>query len=298
MDILLGIIEQGMIYGFLALGLYITFQILNFPDLTVDGSFALGGAISAFTIQMGINPFIAVFLSAFGGLASGILTGIINVKLGISELLSGLIMQTGLYTLNLVIAGSSYVAIFSKPTLFSNSFVNNLENLSNVEKNLLILLPCIIVVKFLLDFYLKSKAGFLLKATGNNPILVTTMGKDPGIQKILGIAISNSLVASSGSMLVQQQRFFEITMGTGTMVMGLASIIIGIKLFTSISQGFLKSTTMVIFGSIIYKSVVSIVIQMGISAYYMKLLTAIIFLLILVFSKKKRKRVLNYVNIK
>lgn len=298
MDILLGIIEQGMIYGFLGLGLYITFQILNFPDLTVDGSFALGGAISAFTIQMGINPFIAVFLSAFGGLASGILTGIINVKLGISELLSGLIMQTGLYTLNLVIAGSSYVAIFSKPTLFSNSFVNNLENLSNVEKNLLILLPCIIVVKFLLDFYLKSKAGFLLKATGNNPILVTTMGKDPGIQKILGIAISNSLVASSGSMLVQQQRFFEITMGTGTMVMGLASIIIGIKLFTSISQGFLKSTTMVIFGSIIYKSVVSIVIQMGISAYYMKLLTAIIFLLILVFSKKKRKRVLNYVNIK
>ena len=248
MDILLGIIEQGMIYGFLGLGLYITFQILNFPDLTVDGSFALGGAISAFTIQMGINPFIAVFLSAFGGLASGILTGIINVKLGISELLSGLIMQTGLYTLNLVIAGSSYVAIFSKPTLFSNSFVNNLENLSNVEKNLLILLPCIIVVKFLLDFYLKSKAGFLLKATGNNPILVTTMGKDPGIQKILGIAISNSLVASSGSMLVQQQRFFEITMGTGTMVMGLASIIIGIKLFTSISQGFLKSTTMVIFG--------------------------------------------------
>lgn len=298
MDILLGIIEQGMIYGFLGLGLYITFQILNFPDLTVDGSFALGGAISAFTIQMGINPFIAVFLSAFGGLASGILTGIINVKLGISELLSGLIMQTGLYTLNLVIAGSSYVAIFSKPTLFSNSFVNNLENLSNVEKNLLILLPCIIVVKFLLDFYLKSKAGFLLKATGNNPILVTTMGKDPGIQKILGIAISNSLVASSGSMLVQQQRFFEIKMGTGTMVMGLASIIIGIKLFTSISQGFLKSTTMVIFGSIIYKSVVSIVIQMGISAYYMKLLTAIIFLLILVFSKKKRKRVLNYVNIK
>lgn len=294
MDILLGVIDQGLIYAFLCLGIYITFQILNFPDLTVDGSFPLGAAITVALLSLDINPLIALAFSFIGGLIAGSITGILNVKFSISDLLSGVIVQTGLYTINLLIAGASYVAIFDKSSIFTGGISLVLSSILRQNYiNIIIGLIIVILVKVGLDLFLKTKAGYLLKATGDNPVLVKTLAKDPESEKIKGLALANGLVALSGSMVAQQQGFFDISMGTGAMIMGLASLIIGIKLFSKIK--FMQVTSMVILGSIIYKGVIALAIQVGLSPNYMKLVTALIFLLILVFSKEKRRKVFKHV---
>lgn len=279
MDIILGVIDQGLIYAFLCLGIYITYQILNFPDLTVDGSFPLGAAISVALISRGINPLVAILISFISGALAGAITGSLNVKFQISDLLSGVIVQTALYTINLLVAGASYVAIFGEKTIYEFIGINKI----------LLAFIIVVIVKFLLDFFLDTKAGYLLKATGDNPILVKTMVKDPGIEKIKGLALANGLVALSGSMVAQQQGFFDVSMGAGAMIMGLASLIIGIKVFSKLS--FLKVTSMVVLGSIIYKAAIALAIYVGLSPNFMKLVTALIFLVILISSKEKRKKV-------
>lgn len=296
MDLILGIIEQGLIYSFLALGIYITFHVLNFPDLTVDGSFALGGAIAVSLVVIGLNPLLAVFAAILGGLAAGCLTGMLHVKFGISDFLAGVIVQIALYTVNLLIAGSSYVAIYNQTTIFNGDFIMNLlPNMKQVQRNILLLLPLVILIKVFLDFFFQTKAGFLLKAAGDNPTLVKTMAKDPGNQKIIGLAMANGLVALGGALLAFQQGFFEVTMGTGAMVMGLASFIIGMKIFCKIS--FIKATTAAIFGSILYKCVLSLAMAMGFPANALKLLISLILFVILVLSKDRKKKV-KYADLK
>lgn len=291
MNILTGIFEQGFTYAYLAVGLYLAYKILDFPDLTVDGSFTLGAAVTAVLITNGFNPFISLFFSLICGAIAGFLTGVIHVKLGIKDLLSGLIMQTALYTINLSIAGQSNLPFYSENTIFQNNLTAYLPKYLLQYKTLLAIIPIIFLVKFILDWFLNTKSGFLLKASGDNPTLVKTFGKNPGDVKIMGLSISNALVAFSGSLVAQEQRFFEISMGTGAMVMGLASLIIGLKLFKNFN---LNKTTKVIFGSIIYKASIALAIQIGFSANSLKLMTAIIFLGILVSSDKKTKR-RNYV---
>ena len=290
MDIFIGILEQGLVYSFLAMGLYIAYIILDFPDLTVDGSFPLGAAVGARLISLGFDPFIVLIVSFAAGSVAGMITGLIHIKLKVKDLLAGLIVQTGLYTINLTIATRANLPIFQKSTIFNNAFVNGLipESLGRF-KVLIISIPIIFLFKILLDGFLTTKRGYLLKATGDNPVLVKSLAQDPGVIKIQGLAISNGFVALAGCLVMQEQRFFEISMGTGAMVMGLASVILGMKLFKKAT--FLKGTTLVILGSIIYKACISLAILIGLSANSMKLITAVLFLVILVFGEGKKKKV-------
>lgn len=209
MDILLGIISQGLTYSFLALGLYIAYSILDFPDLTVDGSFPLGAAVTVFAILRGINPGLALVISFLAGALAGSLTGLIHIKLKVEELLAGLIMQTALWTINLKIAGKANVPIFNSETIFSTGLARLVpENLKSYDL-LFVMIPLVLVMKFILDYFLKTKAGFILKACGDNESLVRTMAVDPGKVKICGLALSNGLVALSGSIFCQDQRFLK-----------------------------------------------------------------------------------------
>lgn len=291
MDILLGIISQGLTYSFLALGLYIAYSILDFPDLTVDGSFPLGAAVTVFAILRGISPGLALVISFLAGALAGSLTGLIHIKLKVEDLLAGLIMQTALWTINLKIAGKANVPIFNSETIFSTGLTRLVpENLKSYDL-LFVMIPLVLVMKFILDYFLKTKAGFILKACGDNESLVRTMAVDPGLVKIYGLALSNGLVALSGSIVCQDQRFFEVSMGTGSMVMGLASVVLGMKLLQSFD--FIKDTTKVLIGSILYKASIALAIAFGFSANSMKLITAVIFLVILIAGRGKRKKVQN-----
>ncbi len=285
-----GVLEQGLIYGILALGLLITYRILDFPDLTVDSSFPLGAAVSAILTTYGMAPWLTLFVSLIAGALSGLITGFIHVKCKVRDLLSGVITMTGLYSINLRIAGKANLPLFSGETLFKNTLIGSLPEWLSPYSTVIICLIIVVIAKLLLDWYLKTKAGFLLRAAGDNPSVVTTLSRDQGSVKIVGLMIANALVALSGAVMCQQQRFFDISMGTGTMVIGLASVIIGTNIFRSLR--FMKSTTMVIIGSILYKACVSLAISMGIlEASDMKLITAVLFLLILVLSQLHRKKV-------
>lgn len=286
---ILGILEQGLIYGILALGLLITYRILDFPDLTVDSSFPLGAAVSAVLTLNGMNPALTLLCGMLAGAVAGLVTGLIHVKCKVRDLLSGIITMTGLYSINLRIAGKANVPIFGTDTLFRNVFTKALPDWLGDYATLIIILLIVIAAKLLLDLFLKTKAGYLLRAAGDNASVVTTLAKDQGTVKIMGLMIANALVALAGAVMCQQQRFFDISMGTGTMVIGLASVIIGTNLFKGLS--FMKSTTMAILGSILYKACVSLAISLGLEATDMKLITAVLFLLILVAGQAKRKKV-------
>lgn len=290
MSIVIGVLEEGLIYGIMALGLYITYRILDFPDLSVDGTFPMGAAVTAMLILKGVHPAATLFLSFGAGVLAGCITGIIHVKLKVRDLLSGIIMMTALYSVNLRIAGKSNVPIFSKETIFENAFLQERVPASLQPWLItIILLVIVIVCKVLLDLYLKTRSGYLLRAVGDNEVLVTSLAKDKGMVKIIGLALSNGFVALSGCVYCQQKGFFEISTGTGTMVMGLASVIIGTKLFGRLS--WVKTTTAVILGMIVYKACVSIAIAFGLTASDLKLITAALFLVILVLSNRKERKV-------
>lgn len=275
-------LEQGLIYAILALGVLITYSILDFPDLTVDGSFPLGGVVSTVLILRGAHPLVALLGAALSGAAAGLCTGLIHVKLKVRDLFSGIIMMTGLYSINLRIAGGS--ALLSIPrgtsTLFrNNSLVNALPQAMSGVSTLLIVLLAVLVCKVLMDLFLKTRAGYLLRAVGDNEAVVTALAKDKGTVKIVGLMLANALAALSGGVLCQQQRMFEISMGTGAIVLGLASVIIGLNLFRRVS--FVRSTTAVVIGAIVYKMCVALAISCGLAASDLKLITALLFLLIL-----------------
>lgn len=285
MTLLISIIEQGLLYAPLALGLYIAYQILDFPDLTVDGSFPLGAAVSTALIVRGVNPLLTIFCSTLVGCLAGLLTGVIHIHLEVKDLLAGLITQTGLYTVNLLIAGQSNLPIFNGMTVFNNSLLSTLPSEWQSLQTILILIVFIFIVKWLLDYFLKSKLGFLLKACGDNPQIITSLAQDPGRVKILGLILTNGLVAFSGSLVAQYQKFFDISMGMGTMVMGLASVVLGMKVFGRVVH--LAPTTKVIFGSLLYKASVALALMLGLPTYFMKLITALIFLLIMISGRRR-----------
>lgn len=290
MSIILGVLEEGLVYAIMALGVYITYKILDFPDLSVDGTFPLGGAVTVTLILAGINPLATLFIAFAIGALAGCITGFIHVKLRVRDLLSGIIVMTALYSVNLRVAGKANVPFFNVSTIFENSLVNRLFPASLSGVTVVVILAVIVfVVKFILDQYLKTRSGYLLRAVGDNETLVTSLAKDRGMVKIVGLAIANGLAALAGSVYCQQKGFFEISMGTGTIVIGLANVIIGTKLFKRI--GFVKSTTAVIIGSIIYKACVSFAIFLGMEASDLKLITSVLFLAILVLSNGREKKV-------
>lgn len=275
-----GILEQGLIYGILALGIYITYEILDYPDLSVDGTFPLGAAITVVLILQGVNPWVAIILSFIGGAIAGMVTGILHVVFGIKDLLSGILTMTALFSINLKIAGKANVPITNETRIFNSGIAKYIPEYLSSYTTLIIIIICIIVIKKLLDSYLKTKSGLLLRATGDNPGMVTLLAKNHGYMKIIGLMICNGLAAVAGSILAQQQRYFDSTMGTGMMVMGLASVIIGMSILGKIK--FIHATTMVLFGSIIYKACIVLALNIGINPNDLKLLMTIIFLIALI----------------
>lgn len=292
MGIVLSTVEQGLIYAILALGVYITYKILDFPDLSVDSTFPLGAAVTATMITNGMHPLLTLPASMLAGALAGAVTGIIHVKCRVRDLLSGIIVMTGLYSLNLRVAqDKANLPIFGTDTLFKNGLTAALPDAVADYAPVLILLALVVLCKLCMDWFLRTRAGYLLRAVGDNPTVVTALAKDGGMVKIQGLAIANALVALSGCVMCQYQRFFEISMGTGAIVIGLASVIIGTNLFKNLS--FLRATSAVVIGSILYKACVAIALSSGLlpKPQDMKFVTAVLFLLILALGELRRKKV-------
>lgn len=292
MGIVLSTVEQGLIYAILALGVYITYKILDFPDLSVDSTFPLGAAVTATMITNGMHPLLTLPASMLAGALAGAVTGIIHVKCRVRDLLSGIIVMTGLYSLNLRVAqDKANLPIFGTDTLFKNGLTAALPDALSDYAPVIILLALVVLCKLCMDWFLRTRAGYLLRAVGDNPTVVTALAKDGGMVKIQGLAIANALVALSGCVMCQYQRFFEISMGTGAIVIGLASVIIGTNLFKNLS--FLRATSAVVIGSILYKACVAIALSSGLlpKPQDMKFVTAVLFLLILALGEVRRKKV-------
>lgn len=283
LDLCISTLTQGFIYALLSYGVYITYKILDFPDLTVDGSFPLGAAVTAVLLVQGVNPFLALLVAVLVGALAGLVTGVIHVKLGVRDLLAGIITMTGLFSINLQIAGSNLVVERSVDTIFNISI---LGNMSLMYKKFIVALLLAVLVKLVLDWYLKTKNGLLLRAVGDNAALVTTLAKDKGVVKIQGLVIANALVALCGAVVCQEQRAFSSTMGTGQVVFGLATVIIGTTLFRKLS--FFKATTAVLIGSVLYKACIQVAISMGLPANLLKLITAVLFLVVLVLGNRQK----------
>ena len=274
----------------MALGIYITYKILDFPDLTVDGSFPLGAAVAAVMISKDVNPLLTLPVCFLVGAVIGVCTGLIHVKLKVRDLLSGIIMMTALYTAELRVAGRANLPFYNKTTIFDNDVVDSVfpETLEKY-KTVLIILLIVLAVKYILDWYLHTKSGYILRAVGDNEAIVTAMAVDKGKIKIIGLSIANGLVALSGCVYAQQQRFFDVSMGTGTMVIGLASVIIGTSLFQRFT--FFRVTSSVIIGSILYKGCVALAIKLGFVSTDLKFITASLFLIILVLGRERKRKV-------
>lgn len=295
MALILSVLEQGMIYAIMGLGVYITYKILDFPDLTVDGSFPLGAAIAAAMISRDMNPLLAVLVSCIAGAVVGLLTGLIHVKLKVRDLLSGIIMMTALYTIHIRVAGRANLPIYNNQTIFDNDLVNGIFTGPLAQfKTVIIILVVTLIAKYLLDWYLSTKSGFMLRAVGDNETIVTSSGVDEGKVKIIGLAISNALVTLGGCIYAQQQRFYDASMGPGTVVIGLASVIIGTSLFRKVTL--IRVTSSVVIGSILYKACVAIAIKLGMPSTDLKLITAVLFLIILVIAMERKTKVKNVEN--
>ena len=270
-------IEQSLIFAIMVLGVYISFRILNFPDMTVDGTFPLGAAISAKLLTLGVNPYLTLLVALVAGAAAGAVTGLIHVKLKVKDLLAGILVMTALYSVNLRVMGKSNIPLFEE------------DNIFNTEYSMMITIVVLILIsKFLLDYLLKTKFGFALKALGDNENLIVSFGLNEEKYKIYGLMIANAFVAFSGAVLAQYQGFADVGMGTGIIVIGLASIIIGDTLFGKRRR--LAGTTIVIIGSILYRGVIAVTLSMGMDASDLKLITSVIVIVILWIQKQKDKR--------
>ncbi|MGN0794576.1 MAG: ABC transporter permease [Aristaeellaceae bacterium] len=289
MSLLLSVLEQGLIYAVLALGVYITFKILDFPDMSVDSSFPLGAAVTALMIQGGLSPLLTLPVSMIAGAIAGAITGVIHVKFRVRDLLAGIIVMTGLYSINLHIAGRANVQLFSYDTIFKNEFISGLPAGIQPYAPVIILAIIAVAVKLLMDAYLATRSGFLLRATGDNATLVATLAKDSGKVKILGLSIANALVSLAGCIMCQYQRYFDISMGTGTLVLAVASVIMGTQLLAGIR--FLRATTAVVLGSILYKGCVALALSLGLSPFDLKLITAVLLLIIIIAGGQNGKKV-------
>lgn len=274
MDFIINIIEQAGIFGIMAVGVYITYSILDFPDLSVDGSFPLGGAVAAALIVVGVNPWLATLLAIVAGAGAGWMTGFLHVKCKITNLLSGILVMIGLYSINKRVMGKANIPLLDSTTIFSSEF-----------PKVIIIILIVLIVKVAMDQFFKTKMGYVLKTTGDNPQMVTALGVDIGKTKIMGLMMANSLVALSGAIMVQSQRFADINMGTGTIVMGLASIIIGQSIFKKASA--LKVTSVVLIGSVIYRGIVALALYFRFPPDDLKLITAIIVVVAIVLNNRE-----------
>ncbi|MFO1444938.1 ABC transporter permease [Bacillus sp. Bva_UNVM-123] len=297
-----GAFESGIIYAIMALGVYLSFRVLDFPDLTVDGSFVTGAAVSATLIVSGVNPFVATMVALIAGFFAGCLTGILHTFGKINALLSGILMMIALYSINLRIMGKSNVPLLNTDTVmthvsdasaqlgmdvFFNHILTRISLDDSLPKTWGILIFMFIVtftIKFLTDKFLQTEIGLAIRATGDNKRMIRSLSANTNLTVILGLGISNAMVAFSGSLIAQQGGFADVGMGIGMIIIGLASVIIGEALFGT--KTIARTTVAVIGGAIIYRIVVTLALRVDfLKPGDMKLITATIVILALVMPK-------------
>ena len=264
-------VELGLIYAIMALGVYLTFRVLEFPDLTVDGSFATGAAVSATLILNGTNPLLAIASSFVAGLAAGLVTGLLNTKGKIDGLLAGILTQIALYSINLRIMGTSNLGLLRATTIFTPLRDGGLLG---TWYGPLVMTPFVLIVLAGLIWFLHTNVGLGLRASGDSPEMVRSFGVSTDAQKILGLSLSNGLVAISGSLVAQYQGFADVGMGIGIIVAGLASVIIGQAILGRTTIW--RAATAVVVGAVIYRVVIQLALILGFNPNDMKLISAVI----------------------
>lgn len=284
---LFGAIEIGLIFALVALGVYISFRLLRFPDLTVDGSFPLGGAVCAVLIAAGINPWLATLAATAAGAIAGTITGWLNVKLKIMDLLASILMMIALYSVNLRIMGGPNVPLINDPTIFN---MLQPEGVDDYIFRPLLLLLIVIAAKLLLDWFFATERGLAIRATGSNARMARAQGVNTGGMVLLGMAISNALVGLAGAMFVQTQGGSDISMGIGTIVIGLAAVIVGESILPS--RKIVWATLAVVIGAIVYRFFIAAALNsefIGLKAQDLNLVTAVLVTIALVIPQLKRK---------
>lgn len=284
------VLREGLVYALMAIGVYITYKILDFPDLSVDGTFPLGGCLAAVLINAGADPWLTLLAAFAAGALAGSATGLLHVKLKITNLLSGILVMTALWSVNLILTGGkAVVQFFNRPTIFTTGLGALLTGALYSRRKLIIALILAVALKLIIDRFLTTRMGLLLRACGNNPQFVVNLGKDPGTVKILGLMIGNGCAALAGCVLAQISENADINAGKGMVVMALAAVIIGTSLFERFGR--FKGTTMAIFGAILYKAALQAALSLGLPPNYLKLLMAALLTLALIskeFGAKER----------
>ncbi|MBQ5471344.1 MAG: ABC transporter permease [Treponema sp.] len=270
-----GAVSQGILWGLMTLGVYLTFRILNIADMTVDGSFAAGGAVTAVLITHGMNPLLTLLFVFLMGMCCGLVTGFMNTKLKINILLASILTQIALYSINIRIMGKANTPLLGSPTMMSKLINLTNNHISKTTASLIIGVVIVGIIIGLMYWFFGTEIGSAVRATGNNEHMVRAMGINTHYTKILGLMISNGMVAVSGALVAQSQGYADVGMGTGTIVVGLASIIIGEVIFGS-HFGFWYTLVSAVLGSIIYRIIIAIVLQLGLKSTDLKLLTALI----------------------
>ena len=284
---LLGALEIGLIFSLVALGVFISFRLLRFPDLTVDGSFPLGGAVCATLIAAGTDPFLATIAATFAGAAAGLVTGWLNVKLKIMDLLASILMMIALYSVNLRIMGKPNVPLITEPTMFS---ILQPAWLPDYVARPLILVVVVILAKLLLDWFFATQTGLAMRATGSNGRMACAQGVNTGRMILGGMALSNALVAMAGALFAQTQGGSDISMGIGTIVIGLAAVIVGESILPS--RKLVLATLAVIIGAIVYRFFIALALNsdfIGLKAQDLNLVTAVLVTIALVIPMLKKK---------
>nr|NLD40998.1 ABC transporter permease [Actinomycetales bacterium] len=270
-------VELGILYAIMALGVYVTFRVLEFADLTVDGSFTTGAAVAAIGIVNGHPPWLVTVLALFAGMAAGTITGLLHTKGNIDGLLAGILTQLSLYSINLRIMGRANVALLREETLFTAA---RDSKIIGSWYGPLLLLPITLLVLGFVIWFLKTNLGLAMRATGDNPNMISAFGVSTDNQKILGLAMSNGMVGLSGALVAQYQGFADVGMGIGMIVAGLASVIIGQAIFGRLTIG--RAATAVVIGAILYRLVIFLALRAGLNPNDMKLISAVLVVLALV----------------
>lgn len=268
-----GAIGQGILWGVMALGIYTTYRILNISDLTVDGSFATGGCVAAVCLVNGMNPFLSLIIAMIAGILAGGITGFLHTRCEIPAILAGILTQLGLYSINLRIMGRSNVPLLKIDTMFSIG--QDIIQLPSQYVTIIIGVILIVVIVCLNYCFLGTEMGCAVRATGNNDKMVRSLGVNTKTTKMIGFMVANGLVALSGALVAQSQGYADIKQGTGAIVIGLASIIIGEVVLGKVGNYMYRLSSVVI-GSVLYRVVVAVVLQMGLSTDDLKLLTAVL----------------------
>jgi len=283
----LGALEIGLIFGLVALGVFLSFRIINFPDLTVDGSFPLGGAVAAALIVAGWNPFAATAMAVVAGALAGYLTAWLNVRLRIMQLLASILVMIALYSINLRVMGKPNIALINDPTVFS---LLAFGDLPDYWLKPLALLAIVAIAKIGIDLFFASELGLAMRATGGNPRMARAQGISTDRLTLWGLALSNALVALAGALFVQTQGGADISMGIGTIVIGLAAVIIGETLLPA--RTLVLTTLACILGAVLYRFFIATALNsdfLGLQAQDLNLVTALLVALALLIPSYKRK---------